>query len=922
MRTSVRHALLVMLLLGGTSSAAFAQAIAGVVKDASGGVLPGVTVEVSSPALIEGTRTTVTGSNGQYRVTDLRVGVYSVTFSLAGFATARREGIEISASFTAPVSVDLKVGEISETVVVTGETPVVDVQSTASQSIMNRAVLDTLPTGKDPFAVGQLIPGVTTSAPDVGGSKGMQQPTLQIHGSNSQDMVFQQDGLVVQHVAFSGNQTGFYANDGNYQELAYATSALTAENGQGGVVINMVPREGGDQLHGSVFYTGANAQMQSNNSTPELVAKGLTARNRLQQVYDFNASAGGPIKRERLWFFGSFRRWGVNTYLPNSFNPDGTQALDDNRLTNATVRLTAQINRKTKVNVSYDHQLKWRGHRAGNDVSGTVFRAPEATVVQTTVRNYIFLAKLYSTLTNSLLFEAATGLMPVDYNLAYQASVKPTDIATIDIITGVLSKAATYDTQCRGTMPSASAALSYVTGSHNIKAGWQFRKGWFQEYFQQNQNMVIRLRNGVPDQVILYNTPVIHREDLMNETDFFLQESWTHKRLTINPGLRYEHIRYGLPAQGSPAGLWAAERSFAANSNLITWNTIVPRLGVTYDVFGNGKTAVKLSASKYERMEGTGNFSGVNPNGVATDTRLWRDTNGDGIPQVSEMGPSTGWAGGASTTIDPKIKRPNQWEIVAQVDRELMPGFSLNAGYYWRRYYDLYSTTNMAVPFTAYSPVTINNPLTNEPLVVFNQDPATRGLQQRVMMTSGELFQKYQGFEVKSTKRFSNGANLIGGFTVGKTTGTGSPNMNDPNARINWIGNVGYDSTYQVTLAGNYMLPGGVRLSGSLRRATGQPLSRNLSVGTALVPGLTQGSVTVKLVPTGEYRLETFNLLDLRFAKVFKVRGASLEAVVDLFNTLNANAPTGEVQTWGSSLGRPSAIVDGRLVRVGLQFRF
>jgi hypothetical protein len=922
MRMFVRGSLLIMLLIVGIPSAVRAQSISGVAKDTSGAVLPGVTVEVTSPALIERTRTTVTDSAGRYRFIDLRVGVYSVTFTLTGFNIVKRDGIEITASFTANVNADMAVGSVSETVIVTGETPVVDITSTNSQSTMNRQVLDTIPTGRDPFAVGQLIPGVTTSAPDVGGSKGMQQPTLQVHGSSTQDNVFQQDGLVVQHVAFSGNQTGFYANDGNYQELTYQTSALTAENGQGGVVINMIPREGGNRFSGSLFGSGANSSMQSNNSSPELVAKGLVARNRIDQAYDFNVSVGGPIWRDRLWFFSSFRRWGVSTYFANTFNPDGTQALDDNRLTNITARFTAQVSKSTKFYVSFDHQDKWRGHRPGNDIAGTVFRSPEATVLQTQVRNYILMGKLYSTLSNRLLLEASVGVMPVDYNLAYQDSVQPTDIGTIDIITGVLSKAATYDTQCRGTMPSASASMSYVTGAHHLKWGVQFRKGWFQEFFRQNQNMMLRTRNGVPDSVVLYNTPVIHREDLMNETDLFLQESWTRKRLTINPGVRFEHLRYGLPAQGSPAGLWYPERAFAAQPDLVVWNNVVPRLGVTYDLTGDGKTALKFSASEYMRMEGTGNFSGVNPNGVSTDTRTWKDTNKDGIPQQSELGPSTGWSGGTTSTVDPDIKRPHQWEIVAEIDRELMPNFAIAAGYYWRHYYDLYATTNMAVPYDSYTPVTITNPLDGTPLIVYNQDPALRGKQQSVMGTYPELLSKYQGFEIKGTKRWPNRATLIAGFTVGKTEGTTTPNMNDPNGRTNWYGNVGYDSTYQVNIAGNYNLPWGIKFSGSYRRPTGQPLTRTLTISASLVPNLTQSSINVRLCPNGAYRLETYNLLDFRLAKAFKTHGTTLELQADIFNVLNANAPVGEVQVWGSSLGRPSSIVDGRLLRLGAQFRF
>src|SRR5262245_18828673 len=192
----IRRLLLVGILSCVSATAVFAQsAIAGVVKDASGAVLPGVTVEVASPSLIGGVRSATTDGAGQYNIVDLRPGEYAVTFTLAGFRTVRREGIKLPTSFTATVNADMAVGALEEALTVTGESPLVDVRNSVSQTVMNREVRDTIPTGKDPFAVGQLIAGVTTNTPDVGGTQVMQQPTLQVHGSSNNDNVFMVDSV-------------------------------------------------------------------------------------------------------------------------------------------------------------------------------------------------------------------------------------------------------------------------------------------------------------------------------------------------------------------------------------------------------------------------------------------------------------------------------------------------------------------------------------------------------------------------------------------------------------------------------------------------------------------------------------------------------------------------------------------------------
>src|SRR3954447_15849610 len=350
-------------LLLSVVAASAQSAIAGVARDASGAVLPGVSVEAASPALIEGSRTTVTDGSGGYRIENLRPGEYSVTFSLTGFRTVRREGINLPTSFTAQVNAELSLGQLQESVTVTGESPLVDVRSSVSQSVMNRERLDTIPTGKDPFAVGQLIAGVTTSTPDVGGTQVMQQPTLQVHGSSNNDNVFMVDGVQIQHIGFGGNQTGFYFNDGLMEEISYQTSSLPAEAPVGGVQINMLPRDGGNAFHGSVFSTAANSSMQSDNLDGDLVALGFKVQNRVQNVYDINGTFGGPLRKDRLWFFGTYRRWSADNYLGNTFTSTGAQAVDDQHITDATIRVTTQVAKKHKLSFHYDRSIKFRGHR-------------------------------------------------------------------------------------------------------------------------------------------------------------------------------------------------------------------------------------------------------------------------------------------------------------------------------------------------------------------------------------------------------------------------------------------------------------------------------------------------------------------------------------------------------------------------------
>lgn len=906
----------------GTASAQSASGIAGVVRDASGGVLPGVTVEAASAALIEGTRNAITDSNGQYQIIDLRPGDYTVSFTLPGFRTVRRDGIRLSASFTATVNAEMAVGQLEETITVSGAAPLVDVRSSVAQSVMTREMLDTIPSGKDPFAVGQLIAGVTTNTPDVGGTQIMQQPTLQVHGSSNNDNVFMIDNVQIQHIGFGGNQTGFYFNDGLMDEISYQTSSLPAEAPVGGVQINMIPRDGGNQFHGGIFATGANESMQSDNLDDELVALGFRAQNRVDTVYDVNLTFGGPVVTNRLWFFSTFRRWAANNYLGNTFNATGQQALDDQRLTDATLRLTGQLSQRNKLTVHYDRSVKWRGHRPNNWIGASI-NEPISSVVQTTGLNYIGQVKWSSPISDRLLAEASVFTLPVNYNLSFQPDAAPGAIATFDQIRSVFSGVSPRQDINTARMWTYAGFVSYVTGAHNLKAGVQVRSGFSQELFETRGDIVQIVSNGVPNSVRLVNNPSGHREEGVN-TGVYVQDSWTFGRVTLNPGLRYERFVMSIPAQTAGAGRWVPAREFAEQKNIVNWNSLSPRFGMSWDVFGDGRTAVKGGLSRYDRLAGITIIQPLNQKNIAFQTCPWADGNGDLQAQDDEIAFArcTGSLQPSLGFVDPDLKRPYQWEYNASVQRQVGSRTSVMLAYFGRKFWDLYTTVNDSVPSTAYTPVTITNPLTNQPLTVYNQDPATRGQVRNVLKTIPDLSQRYHGVEVQFTTRLAR-ANVFGGVTIGNNYGDqDSGDLNNPNLRINNRGDIGFDSPYQVRAGFSYTLPAAVRFSGSLRSASGLPQTRTFVVTTAAVPGLTQVTQNVQVAERGEYRYPWVNLLDLRLAKSFTTGGLRFEPTLDVFNVFNNNAVTNAVQTIGSSLGRPSAIVMGRLVRVGGRIAF
>jgi hypothetical protein len=935
------------LILPGLAQAQ--SAIAGVVRDTTGAVLPGVTVEATSPALIEKVRTTVSDAAGQYRIVDLRPGTYTVTFTLAGFTSVRREGIVLEANFTAPINAEMRLGALEETVTVTGESPIVDVQNTLRRDVVNRELLDALPTGRDFQTIGNVLPSVNMGRFDVAGSSTAQSGTLVAFGSRGGDFQMQIDGMSASITFGEGWFNGMYHNEGVFQEMSYTLSGGTAETQSGGITVNMIPRTGGNTFAFEALGTYSGNKLQSDNFDDDLRARGFNPTSGgLDKMWDASVSAGGPIKRDRLWFFASGRHWGFSENVPNVFWKDGRQASDDTRLKAGNIRLTTQLG-NTRLTGSYDNAPRWRRHFGIENRGG----APEA-FAQYPNESYVNQIKATSTLASKLLVEAGftrvwwwslldeqPGTRIATCMVAFNACPPGTDYGDIrkqDLALGWSYNAPTNpNSEFEAPRNTTATSLSYVTGAHNLKVGYTHSWGYrLITTPLNNGGLVQRYRLDVPDSVQLQTYPSVQHTKVNREIGVYVQDSWTMRRLTLNPGLRFDQIKGSVAPQTAPAGRFLPERVFteADYVTIPVFTDISPRFGVAYDLFGNGKTALKGSIGKHVQSFSSNLGDDYNPMGGGSDTRTWRDLNGDDIAQENELGPTTNLNFGKPsnvTTPDPDLKRPYQLLYNAGVQHELLSGLSASFNYYYRKYYRDFWVDNVATTHADYTPIVIPDPRGNgQTMTVYSIAPAKLGVIDNFRFNSSENGRDYHGVDLSFTARLPNGTNLQGGVSTGRVHEF-ECEVDDPN-QLRFCDKP-YPFRTQFKLSGTYPLPLGFRVSGLFQSVPGVQSSRGAenvgedlafmySVGRAIAPGLTQTTVNVRLNEPGVDFLERVNQMDFALSRDFRMGRVRLRPQVDIFNAFNNNAVTQANTTFGPNLLLPQSVLNPRLVRFNVRAYF
>jgi carboxypeptidase family protein len=977
------------------------SAIAGVVRDTTGAVLPGVTVEAASPALIEQTRSAVTDAQGQYKILDLRPGTYSVTFALPGFATIKREGIELPANFTAPVNGEMRVGAVEETVTVSGASPVVDVQQAVTQQVLPQQLLDAVPTGgRNIQSVGATLVGVTQSQPDVGGAQGMQQTYLAAHGSDPKDNYIMVDGIRLNGIEGDGAIQQYF-NEGMFSEMSYQTAGISAESSGGGVRLNMIPKDGGNTFKGDVFFSATGHTLQADALPQELVDKGLKSGNSLNNIHDLNVSAGGPIKVNKVWVFGSMRHWAVNQvvaqafYPANPFAPTDTgfspdlanQVPDDNLIKSFMTRVTWQVSPKNKFAFYMDKLIKFRGHEQNTVAGVSVNSYSEDTFSTRQPKQYYMTeGKWTGVWTTRLLFEAGVGVNNESYTTGELEPHLEECLAA-----GACSpipKVSTTNGQQWGAPPTpfyvhtpvretAMTALSYVTGSHAIKGGMELshgKSGLQRRWQNTNVNFYERYHdvNGVsvPFQVTLFNTPTEEFDRLNADLGVYLQDAWTLKRLTLTPGIRWEYFNASYPDEGvslQQQALTLAEgyapRPLFPGQTMPTFKNWAPRFGASYDLFGNGRTALKASIAKYDAAFSTVTFpQAYNPMVLSTDTRNWLNpaaTNNVFVPGVSQLGPSTNNSFGLLTrTPDPGITRPYNVEMTASVQRELMPGVSVSGGFYHRHYYNLIYTDNTALDGpNAFTPVAVPNPCNagtvacggNQPqtLTLYKIAPSLIGKGAPVIdKNSPRNYRVYNGIEASFMARIRGGAQAFGGVLVARqisnlcdsADGTATiafAQAADPNYTL-YCDQTQFDIPFraQFKFGGTYPLPYGLNVAGTFQSYPG---TRNYGSGatnfdylqqTFIVPAalLTPGQATetVNLNTPGSLYLPRWNQLDLRFARKFRLpngRG-TWQVQADLFNALDSHTVLAVTTNYSAVLGNATQALQPRILTLGAQLHF
>jgi hypothetical protein len=962
-------------------SAAYAQAsIAGQVRDASGAVLPGVTVEASSPALIEKVRSVVTDGTGQYRIELLPPGDYTVTFTLPGFSTVRREGIQLTGTFTATIDTDLRVGAVEETITVTGESPIVDVQTATRQRVIDRELIDNLPTGRSPFAQMALIPGVTVDAAnqDVGGATQLSGAiTMQVHGTTGPSQLIQENGLSTA-VLISPGSSQFTINMAASQEIAVDYAASTAENNAGGVRMNVVPREGGNTFNGTLFINGAWEALAGSNFSDELRAAGLRSPDEIRRLYDINPGYGGPLMRDRLWFYASGRRavasrWQADEFYdknannPNvwTYEPDLSRPVsNDSDVNDGRLRLTWQATPKVKLGGLYVQQTarNWPSVRdAQGRGAGASLSAYEASPYHYFPIERQVTGDLTSPLTNRLLVDAAVrhGLESAIRDPI--PDLNPQMVPVLEQATGREYRARTFYINRPSHVLYYRAALSYITGAHSFKFGAGDISGYTNQRNWDTNPVSYRFNNGVPNLITMRAYPFDFRVDVDHQFGLYAQDRWTVDRLTLNLGLRYDWFKNSFPEQSiGPSPLAPTRNITFPRTEGIALHDLNPKLSAAYDMFGTGRTAFRASLNRYVEQLTIGGIAGArNPlNRLSTQTtRSWSDVDRDYVPDCNlvsldangECGAVASRSFGSTVpevNFDSELlegwgKRQYNWEATVGVQHELMRGVAVDATYFRRWFGNFTVTDNRAVTAADFDRFSITAPSDSRlpdgggysVSDLYDVRPALFGLTDNFITFSdnfGGQSRMWNGVALTLSARLGTGMTLQGGLDTGRLTldtcalRAQLPEIDPTNPYCRTS-----EPTTHFKLLGTYTIPRiDVQLSGTLQSLPGQQLMANFVVpNAAIAPSLGRnlaGNATnkqINIVEPGAMYGERLNQLDIRIGKIVRVGGLRTTLNFDLYNALNVDTALSLNNAY-ASWQRPQSIILARFAKLGLQLDF
>ena len=915
--------------------------LVGKVTDDQGGVLPGVTVTLAGPAAM-GTPSATTNAAGIYRFPAVNTGTYTLKFELAGFSPMVRDGIVVPVRQTITVDASMKLASLQETVTVSGSSPTVDVENTKVGARLDHEILQAVPTSRTIFGSTTVLPGMTMARQDPGGLNAATSTGMVAHGAQNYNLNYY--GVTADTPSNYGSM--YYMDFGSAEEISVDTAAMGAEiGGLGGANINIVPKSGGNNLKGEAIWNvtgkGYWDHFTGNNITDELRAQGVTDPT-LRKLNDFNANAGGPFIKDRLWWFGSFRNYRTIEATPGYTIVNGDSLTNPflSNLRNYTASGKYQINKNNQLSAFWTYNKKFQPHRG----AGVAQPLPQNTLNQQSPKN-LFNGNWTSVMGQNTFIEVSSSYFhmhwPSDWSEEFYAlPAAQQHSSTFDIDTGIYIDGPEPTGQhFRDSYRQQQniGLTRYIDGwlgaSHQLKSGFENWYGWGSESFNIFNDTRLRyngatnctqtVRTGcVPNEVWGWATPLTQKQNMRNFAAF-IQDRASYSRVTVNLGLRWSFYDGKVPAQTGGGGRWFPVTNYPEINPGYNWNTLAPRTGVVVKLTEDGKNVAKASYSRYYDVMYMDEFASVNPNIISTNTDsipvkyAWKgDLNGNGIVDDNELGAQTFRFIPKSNTIDPKLRDPKNDEIMLAFQRELASNWSLNVDWIQRWFkdqtidQDCFGLPCNTVASTAYAPTRIvtdfgpdnlRGTADDRQLTFFDVRPEFLGKDTFFHTNCGNnvsvsCTQRYRAFEISAVKRMANRWQMQTSYVWSRLNGDILLDYTNPNNLTPFVGQGATttggsgntnspDQTHAFKVLGSYQAPFAITVGANYQALTGLPRDRNLSVP------FSQGTANIRVEPRGTYRADTLSLLSLRADKSFRINGPRRASViVELHNVLNSSA--------------------------------
>jgi hypothetical protein len=995
--------LFVLVLAAGLASAQTTGEIYGRVTDKSGAVVPGATVTASSPALIQ-PLSAVTSSTGNYRFTSVPIGTYTVKFELTGFTTVVQEGVRIEIGINAQVNGTLNVSSVQEVLTITAETPLVDVQSNTRANSFNQEALQNIPSGRDPWVMMQQSAGIVMDRENIGGNQSGQQSGFVARAAATNQHKWNLDGVDITDMAATGATPVYYDFDA-FEEMQISTGGADVTMMTPGVNINLVTKNATDKFKGSGRFYLTPDGTQSVNITDDLRRQGASSGNPIQDIKDYGLELGGPIVKGKLWAWGSYGtqdvKVGVNGFYLNTGNCPQVKAApltfdlkeevwpclstDLTTLNTYNAKLTYQMSRNDQLSFLFNGAEKIRNARDASDL-----RPEETTYRQKAVTDPSLGSSLWKTgipktykaswrhifsdrFAMELQYAHVGNNFVLDFHEDSLKDVQPMQ----EIGTGLWARSFQNSQFVRPTnlfdLTGTRSSSGFLGGDHAIKFGVRYRQDRAISTNHRGGNVEARFRspNGdftVPTEANMYRDSFTDYN--VFSTSFYLQDTFTKGHFTAIAGLRYDrqwdrtnpsevpaHPFFGQATATGAVFNHLPALNFAGADGGVTFNDFGPRLGLNWDVKGDGRSVVRFNYAMYADQLGDGDIASTyNPVQASFIRFPWSDLNGDKVVQAREINitgtplsfggnynPNNPTALTSPGTNDGNLKNRHTHEVIAAFDKQIGNTFAFGLAGIYRKYNGFRWNDRTNWTSANYVERSFTAPAASCPAAQNAQCPAVAYFEPTSAIPAAYVYtmqpgysREYKGLELTFRKRVSKTFMMNGSVTLQDSIeyfGAGS--FEDPSNVANrdgaqyapesagsGQGNVFINARWLGRVSAAYTLPWQeINFAGTFEVRDGYPMPLGVLTPTRANGA---GQTTIYLEPLGETRLDTYNNLNLRVDKAFKISGSTRVILsVDAFNVFNNDSILARQRTQNAAnANNISSLVAPRVFRFGARLNW